>query len=209
MLSPTKINPPAVMPATPLPQRTFDLSRVRGLSPKALDTHISLYETYVREANGLLELLHGFPRAYDLPAAERVQRDGLVRRLAFEMNGVAFHESFFEILGESVPLAAGKFQAAVNAGFGDFSGWKRDVIELAQTRGVGWVVTCNVAGGKRLLNLWIDDHTRGLLPGVTPLAVFDLWEHAFMFDFKASQRAAYIEVLFDNINWGVVESRCT
>jgi Fe-Mn family superoxide dismutase len=198
--------PPA---AVPLQKRAFDFSRVRGLSQRTLDTHQGLYETYVKQANSLLEQLREFPHAQELKAGERLQRDGLVRRLAFEYNGVRLHELFFEALGPDGAAAAtaGRFADAATRSFGSIDAWKRDITEIGQTRGVGWVATIDTGGG-RLLNLWIDEHSHGLIAGPAPIAVFDLWEHAFMFDFKASQRVSYIDVLFDNLNWSVIESRC-
>jgi Fe-Mn family superoxide dismutase len=208
-------NTPAA--AAPLPKRVFDLSRVRGLSQRTLDTHIGLYETYVKQANTLLEQLHDFPHPQELPPPDRLRRDGLVRRLAFEFNGVKLHELFFEALGSGgadagKPGAAeaakqGRFADAAARSFGSVEAWKRDVIEIGQTRGVGWVATV-AAGEGRLFNVWIEEHSHGLLAGAGPIAVFDLWEHAFLFDFKPSQRSPYLEVLFDNLNWGVLESRC-
>jgi Fe-Mn family superoxide dismutase len=73
---------------------------------------------------------------------------------------------------------------------------------------VGWVVTCRSRGDDRLFNVWLDDHTRGLLVGLEPVAVFDLWEHAYLLDFNPAQRPDYLRVLLDNMNWDVVESRC-
>lgn len=195
--------------ASPLQKRSFDFSRVRGLSQRTLDTHVGLYETYVKQANSLLDQLHGFPRPQELQPGERLQRDGLVRRLAFEYNGVRLHELFFEALGPDGADAAkaGRFADAASRSFGSIDAWKRDVTEIGQTRGVGWVATVN-AGEGRLLNLWVEEHSHGLIAGPAPIAVFDLWEHAFMFDFKPSQRAPYLDVLFDNLNWAVIESRC-
>ncbi len=191
-----------------VPKREFDFSRVRGLSQRTLDTHVGLYDTYVKQTNTLLEQLHGFPHPQELSAGERLQRDGLVRRLAFECNGVKLHELFFEALGSDGAGAAkkGRFADAAVHSFGSVDAWKRDVIEIGQTRGVGWVATVAVDG--RLLNVWIEEHSHGLLAASRPIAVFDLWEHAFLFDFKPSQRSPYFEVLFDNLNWGMLESRC-
>jgi Fe-Mn family superoxide dismutase len=203
---------PANAPVAPAPlvKSTFNLDRVQGLSPRALEMHLGLYETYVKEANSILEQLQAFPRDHELSPVERAQRDGLVRRFAFEHNGVSLHQNFFQALsgpGSATPTA-GVFAEAVNSGFGGFDNWKRDVAELAKTRGVGWVITFHATRENRLTNVWVDDHTRGLLPGLTPVAVFDLWEHAFMLDFKPSQRGDYLKVLFENMNWNVVASRC-
>ena len=197
--------------AAPIVPWTFDLSRVRGLSAHALELHLGLYATYVKEANGLLERLQDLPRRHESSPAEQLQRAGLVRHLAFEHNGVRLHEAFFEALGEagSKPALSGLFMAAAVASFGSIDLWKADVADLAKTRGVGWIVTYRCSVEKRLTNVWVDDHTRGLLLDLSPVAVFDMWEHAYMLDFKPSQRSEYLSVLFDNLNWQVIENRCT
>ena len=198
------------LPAAPLIKCDFDLGEIRGLSPRALELHLGLYEGYVTEVNLLLEQLNEFPGAAELSVKDRLEREGLVRRFAFEQNGVFLHETFFEALGggRGSPAANGVFSDAVDISYGGFDRWKQDVVELGKTRGVGWVLACRSKSDDRLLNVWVDDHTRGLIPGFEPVVAFDLWEHAYLLDFKPSRRQDYLQVLFDNMNWDVVESRC-
>ena len=35
----------------------------------------------------------------------------------------------------------------------------------------------------------------------------DVWEHAFMRDYKATERTQYVEAFFRNIDWATVERR--
>ena len=35
----------------------------------------------------------------------------------------------------------------------------------------------------------------------------DVWEHAFMVDYRPTERAKYIDAFFANVDWGVVERR--
>jgi superoxide dismutase, Fe-Mn family len=37
--------------------------------------------------------------------------------------------------------------------------------------------------------------------------VIDVWEHAFLLDYKPAERPKYIEAFFANVNWRVVEER--
>jgi Fe-Mn family superoxide dismutase len=199
-----------LIPPTPIIAAKFNFDRVQGLSKRALDLHVGLYETYVNEANSMLEQLHEFPRDHKLLPAERLQRDGLVHRFCFEHNGVTLHEAFFEgLVGPgSGPAASSVFSEALDISFGGFDQWQKDIVELAQTRGVGWVITFHSKDDNRLINAWVDDHTRGLLQGMSPIVAFDLWEHAYLLDFKPSQRSDYLKVLFDNIDWRLIEQRC-
>ena len=35
----------------------------------------------------------------------------------------------------------------------------------------------------------------------------DVWEHAFMRDYKATEKAKYIDAFFRNVDWQAVERR--
>lgn len=209
-VNPAPRHPPAGAPPEQFEARSFDLDEVVGLSKYALDTHLSLYEGYVKETNALLARLNEMAQSQEVSANQQLQFDGLVRRFAFERNGMVLHELFFDALGGggAKPPQSGVFMEAVDTSFGGFDGWKRDVVRLSHTRGVGWVLTFRAPANNRLSNVWVDDHRRGLLAGMRPIAAFDFWEHAYMFDFKSSERAKYLEVLFDNYRWDVVEARC-
>lgn len=201
---------PAGAPAEQFDVRKFDLSGVEGLSKHALDLHLSLYEGYVKETNVLLDYLHEATQSQTTSSVKQLQFDGLVRRFAFERNGMVLHELFFETLGgkRAAPAADGVFMEAVDASHGGFEAWKREIVRLSHTRGVGWVLTFRSAGSNRLSNVWVDDHRRGLLAGMKPIAAFDFWEHAYLLEFKPSEREKYLQVLFDNYSWDIVETRC-
>jgi Fe-Mn family superoxide dismutase len=35
----------------------------------------------------------------------------------------------------------------------------------------------------------------------------DVWEHAFLLDYKPAERGKYIEAFFANVDWDAVEAR--
>jgi Fe-Mn family superoxide dismutase len=43
--------------------------------------------------------------------------------------------------------------------------------------------------------------------GFNPILVMDVWEHAFLLDYKPAERPKYIESFFSNIHWTEVEKR--
>jgi superoxide dismutase len=59
----------------------------------------------------------------------------------------------------------------------------------------------------RLINQWISLHQDGVPARWKPILVMDVWEHAFMRDYKASERAKYVEAFFKNIDWTAVDQR--
>lgn len=196
---------------TPFVVRRFDLTRLEGLSRAALDLHLDLYAGYVKQLNALQEQLQELPAKSPLEPADRLRRDGLTRRLAFEYNGMILHELFFEQLDggarERRPRLREDLQVVLDAQYGGFDGWCEDLGQLAETRGVGWVVCGRHSSTGRVGNFWIDEHHLGLPAGMRPLLVLDLWEHAWLPDFSPADRRRYFQVLIDNTDWSVVEAR--
>jgi Fe-Mn family superoxide dismutase len=183
----------------------FDLSGVQGLSKKAIDLHLGLYKTYVEQLNKLLEQP---PERAANPAP--LALDGFNRRFAYEFNGVALHELFFEqLVGKHrQPHSDSDFVEALQEDHGDFSGWRTSIEALAKTRGVGWVLTLRERDQDRLHNCWIDLHHLHMPANCDVVFALDLWEHAFMIDFTPAQRGDYVKIILDNVDWPVVEQRC-
>ncbi len=67
---------------------------------------------------------------------------------------------------------------------------------LFQDPGTGW-----------LSNQWVTLHENGIPAGFAPIVVMDGWEHAFMRDYKAFERAKYVDAFFKNIDWEASEKR--
>ncbi|HEY3730411.1 MAG TPA: Fe-Mn family superoxide dismutase [Steroidobacteraceae bacterium] len=188
--------------------RSFDLSKVQGLSKKALDLHLGLYKGYVENLNKLLE--QSPQRSAN---ATPLALDGYSRRFAFEFNGVALHELFFEQLAgqaHRAPQSDGEFVDALHGDYRDFEGWKASIEALAKTRGVGWVLAVRGRGQDKetLHNCWIDLHQLNFPANCDVVFALDLWEHAFMIDFTSAQKGDYVKIVLDNVDWRVVEQRC-
>ena len=74
-------------------------------------------------------------------------------------------------------------------------------------RGVGWAVCYQDPVNQRLSNHWITLHEVGNVAGFLPVLVMDVWEHAFLLDYKPADRPKYIEAFFSNIDWASCEQR--
>ena len=72
---------------------------------------------------------------------------------------------------------------------------------------MGWAVCSLNPASRRLSNHWISLHEHGHVAGFIPLLVMDVWEHAYLLDYKPAERASYIEAFFANIAWKTVEKR--
>jgi Fe-Mn family superoxide dismutase len=191
--------------------REFDLGGLYGISDETLEMHFGLYEGYVKQTNLLNEKISG------LVGEGRVDKEAfpdyseLNRRLGFEYNGMVLHELYFGNLrrggSDDRPPRNSAFRKATEASFGDHEIWKADFASLGAMRGVGWVICYQDPGTGALSNHWIDLHEAGNVSGFRPLLVMDVWEHAYLLDYKPADRPRYIGAFFANVDWEAVDQR--
>lgn len=190
--------------------KTFDLSDLMGISDKTLEMHFKLYEGYVTNTNLLSEkiadiLADGKVDKEELPAYSE-----LTRRLGFEYNGMVLHEHYFGNMkrgGGGEPSKSAGFRSAVERSFPSFDIWKTDFTSVGKMRGVGWAIAYLDPANGRVSNHWIELHENGNVAGFVPLLVMDVWEHAYLLDYKPADRPKYIEAFLANVDWNVVERR--
>jgi len=186
----------------------YDLTGLVGLSDEQIAQHKTLYQGYVNNTNKLTDELgrmvsEGKADGMDPHFAE------LKRRLGFEYNGMRLHEYYFSNLkanGGDLP-AGGALAKALEANFGSVENWRKDFMAVSKMRGVGWAILCQDPHTGRLENNWVTLHEDGNFAGFRPVLVIDVWEHAFTVDYKPTERAKYLDAVFQNINWAKVDSR--
>ena len=190
--------------------REFNLSGLKGISDETLELHFKLYRGYVKETNNLKEKIWQFIQDGKVDQEEMPAYSELTRRLGFEYNGMVLHEYYFENLkkgtGTGDPAPSSKFQTAAEASFGSYDIWKTDFQGIGKMRGVGWAICYENPANHQISNHWISLHETGNVAGFNPILVMDVWEHAYLLDFK-TERPKYIEAFFSNIDWSAVESR--
>ena len=194
----------------PYKAKQFDLSGLHGISDKTLEMHFKLYEGYVTETNRLTEKIWGYLKDGQVDQEEMPAYSELTRRLGFEYNGVVLHEYYFGNMtksGSPDPEKRSAFYKAAEAGFGSYDIWRADFVSIGKMRGVGWAVCLQDPKRGRLTNHWVTLHEIGGVAGFDPVLVMDVWEHAFLLDYKPAERPKYIEAFFANIDWNVVENR--
>jgi Fe-Mn family superoxide dismutase len=191
--------------------RQFDLSGLKGISDETLEMHFKLYEGYVKETNRLTERITEFIKDGNVDQEEMPAYSELTRRLGFEYNGMVLHEYYFDNLkrggGTGDPGRNQEFYRAAETSFGSYEIWKADFVGIGKMRGVGWAICSQNPTNGRLSNHWITLHETGNVAGFVPILVMDVWEHAYLLDYKPADRPKYIEAFFSNINWGTVEER--
>jgi Fe-Mn family superoxide dismutase len=191
----------------------FDLSGLNGISDKTLEMHFKLYEGYVTNTNTLTEKIGEFLADGKVDQEEMPAYSELTRRLGFEYNGMVLHEYYFDNMKKGStttdPEKNSNFYKLAEQSFGSYDIWKADFVSVGKMRGVGWAICYQDPIHQTLSNHWITLHETGNVAGFTPALVMDVWEHAFLLDYKPAERPKYIEAFFSNIDWDAVEGRLT
>jgi Fe-Mn family superoxide dismutase len=196
----------------PYTPKQFNLSGLHGISDETLDMHFKLYEGYVKETNRLNERIRDYLKDAKVDQEEMPAYSELTRRLGFEYNGVVLHEYYFGNMSRSGapdPRKDSPFFKAAQESFGSYEIWKADFVSIGKMRGVGWAICTHDPKRNRLTNHWVSLHEIGNVAGFDPVLVMDVWEHAFLLDYKPAERPKYIEAFFANIDWDVVNKRLT
>ncbi len=184
-----------------------DYSRIlgmEGISDQTLQNHFKLYQGYVTNFNTLMTRSH---ELFDEGKERSVDNAEIRRRVGFEFCGMRLHEYYFENLKGNGQLEQKSWIAQqIKQDFGSFENWKKDFTAIGAMRGVGWAILFYDTMQDHLMNTWITLHQENILPGVQPLLVMDVWEHAFMLDYGL-ERAKYIEAFYANLNWQEVARR--
>ena len=194
----------------PYKAKQFNLSGLNGISDRTMEMHFKLYEGYVTETNKLSKKIAEFLSDGKVDQEEMPLYSELKRRLGFEFNGMILHEYYFENLkngGGGDPAGNSSFYEAAESSFGSYDVWKADFVGTGKMRGVGWAMCYEQPETGRLSNHWISLHQTGEVAGFNPVLVMDVWEHAFLLDYKPAERPKYIEAFFSNIAWSAVERR--
>ncbi len=184
------------------------LKGLAGISDGLLETHVKLYEGYVSRCNALTAQLEAMAKEGKAAGKDPVYAE-LTRRLGFEYDGVVLHELYFGNLkrGAAAAPPEGRLKEAIAKSFGSYDIWLADFKAIATMPGVGWAVTYQDPANGWLSNHWINSHESNHPAGFVPVLVMDAWEHAFIPDYKATERAKYVDAYLQNIDWAVCEGR--
>ena len=188
--------------------KTFNLPELKGLSKDQIAVHLALYEGYVKHTNLIMEKIAQYRDADAQGNAYAIAE--LRGRLGFEFDGMRMHEYYFEQFeGEKGGDPKSALAKAVAEKYGSGENFIAHVKEVAGTRGIGWVVVYADPRGKTIHTAFVNDHEIGQLAGLPILLALDLWEHAYMVDYKPAEKKTYVEAFLDNVNWTVIENRFT
>ncbi|MDE5970071.1 MAG: superoxide dismutase, partial [Muribaculaceae bacterium] len=113
---------------------------------------------------------------------------------------------FFSFSPDGGGEPSGELGQAIKEQFGSFENFKDKFVEEGtKIFGSGWVWLARDEAGK-LFILPRNNAGNPLTEGLTPILVFDVWEHAYYLDYQ-NRRADYLRRLFDIVDWDILESR--
>jgi Fe-Mn family superoxide dismutase len=183
--------------ARALKPRLYELD---GISRESVEAHYKLYQGYVAKRNEILGKLGDV----DLSAANQVYSDlrALKVDLTFAIGGIKNHEIYFEHLGGDGGDPDGDFAELVERDFGSVANWRAD-LKATGLAGRGWAWTAYDWDESRLFNYIGDAQNTYPIWNAAPLVALDVYEHAYFLDYQ-TDRAAYIDAFFANLDWPTV-----
>lgn len=185
--------------------KTFTIPELQGISKDTIEGHIGLYQGYVKHVNLIQENITKL-------SADTTTHAYLIgelqRRLGFEFCGMRNHEYYFtQFEGGFKALPGGTLKTMIETQWGRVDTWIESFKLIAKTRGVGWAMLYHDESTNQLVQTWVDEQHLGQLADVKIVLALDMWEHSYMRDYRASEKATYIEAFFKNLNWEVVSNR--
>jgi Fe-Mn family superoxide dismutase len=184
--------------ARPVRPELYDLE---GISRQTIEAHYRLYQGYVAKRNEILERLADA----DPAAANQTYSDlrELKLELTFAIGGIKNHELYFGHLGGTGGVPKDRFAELVARDFGSVDAWRAD-LKATGIAARGWAWTAYDWDEGRLFNYLGDAQNTFPVWNATPLVGLDVYEHAYFIDF-GTDRAAYIDAFFNNLDYGVID----
>jgi len=188
-----------------LPDLPYDYGALAPhIAPEIMELHHSKHHnTYVTALNDTLEKL----------AAAREKGDfgtivGLEKTLSFNLGGHINHSIFWKNLSpEGGGKPTGELAAAIDDQFGSFDAFQGQFTAAASTiQGSGWAILAKEPIANKLLIFQLFDQQANVPVGLTPIAMLDMWEHAFYLQYK-NVKPDYIKAWWNVVNWADAQER--
>ena len=197
----------ALLSRVPYKAKDFNLSGLNGISDKTLEMHFGLYNGYVTQTNKLTEQLEEMVKGGQAAGTNPAYAE-ITRRLGFEYNGMVLHEYYFgNMKAQASAQPGGDLKTALEGSFGSVDNFFTDFKAIGGMRGVGWAILFQDPATVKLSNHWISLHQDGNPAGFKPLLVMDVWEHAFLLDYKPAEKGKYLDAFLSNVDWDAVDAR--
>lgn len=118
---------------------------------------------------------------------------------------LTFNSNFWAVLGSQGGELKGAIAGAIVKNFGSADKFKTHFLTVAtQVQGNGWAVLAYEPVLERLIVLQAKNHQLSVAWNAIPLAVIDVWEHAYSLKYR-NVRADYVKAFWSVVNWSAVE----
>jgi Fe-Mn family superoxide dismutase len=188
-----------------LPDLPYDYSALApSIAGEIMELHHDKHHaTYVKGLNDTLDKLAEAREKGDFGSIV-----GLEKTLAFNLGGHVNHSIFWKNLSpDGGDKPDGELGAAIDEFFGSFDAFQANFTASATTiQGSGWAILGWDALGSRLLIHQLYDQQGNLPAGQTPIAMLDMWEHAFYLQYK-NVKPDYVKAWWNVVNWSDAQAR--
>lgn len=185
------------------PQLPYDRDALEpAISARTVDFHYGKHEkAYIDNLNRLIK----GTEFEDMELEEVIAHaKGALFNNASQAWNHIFYFFTFSPSGSREP--SGKLREAIDRDFGSFDKFKEAFVDAGVGLfGSGWVWLSRDDDGKLFITQG-PNAANPITEGLTPLLVFDVWEHAYYLDYQ-NRRADALKKLWDIVDWDVVESR--
>ena len=177
------------------------LLELDGISRETIEAHYKLYQGYVNKRNEILGKLVDV----DLASANQVYSELRSLKVDLTLRDRRDQEPRDLLRAprrSRVAIRPGSSPTLVKRDFGSVADWKAD-LKATGLAGRGWAWTAYDWDEGRLFNYIGDAQNTFPVWNATPLVALDVYEHAYFIDF-GTDRAAYIDAFFNNLDYDVV-----
>jgi len=176
------------------------------LSEKSRRAHLELLEGYVETLNRVSAELDGVDREGANANDSRFR--SLKIDEAYNLNAAFLHGLYFDNIADphSQITMDSLVYIRLERDFGTFDAWQKDFIACAMSARNGWAVTVYNTFLNRYMNVVVDLHTLNVPFACFPVAVLDMWEHAYYRDYL-NDKKTYIFAMMKEFNWEKIEER--
>lgn len=188
-----------------LPDLPYDYSALEPyISGQIMELHHDKHHAaYVKGANTAVDQLAEARDKEQFGTANL-----LAKNYAFNLAGHVNHSVFWPNMspdGGDKPV--GDLAAAIDEFFGSFDAFRGQFTANALgIQGSGWAILAWDAVGNKLALFQLYDHQGNLPPGITPLLMLDMWEHAFYLQYR-NVKDEYVKAWWNIANWADVTAR--
>lgn len=163
--------------------------------------HQKHHAAYVDGANKALATLAG------LNPSDAAQLAGVQQTLTFNVSGHVLHSLFWESITPVREKPEGELLAAIDDAFGSVARMGKLLTATSMgIHGSGWGALTWDPTGERLHVVAIHDHQQDQLTGGIPVAVLDVWEHAYYLQYR-SDRAGWVAAASEHFSWSAIATR--